>query len=292
MLSKPMIRMLVEVVQGKGDIKELAEGLKISPNRASEIVTRLAEGGFVVKQRSGLIIHVRLSQASFAQAFKTLSYSMPTIRFEKFLFGLTFRILSSALFSWKSSESIAKQLGVVRRSIQNSISILQRRGLLTRGKRAVMFNKKAWPKLFEFLATYRNFSEINGKVLWKFEGEQIFEATKNEDVQGSLTGFSRYNKFGVSVFEAKRCCTLPKKALRREEVFIHSLLQIEDARQSGLAAVFFKKHKLGKLEELAMLYDCQERLEDIQRIVEGKQPHVLPHVSAGKLKEMMKLYGV
>ena len=286
------VRVLAELAKGNNNYEKITKNLNISKSWLSEIITELEKKQFITKERQGLKLNINISEASFAQAIKHLFYKVNYIDFENFLFGLKFRILSCSLFSWKTSNEISNQLNVPVKSVRNTLSLLQNQGLITRESRTIMFNKKAWPELYAFLEKYRNFSQIQGNLLWKFEEEQIFEVLEEKQIQGSMTGFSRYNDFGITLFETKICCHLPKKDLSKEEIFIHSLLQIDDSRMTGLAVIFFKKHKLKNPDELAVKYDCLDRLEDIKKIMQGKEAVMLPHISEQKLKDLMEVYNV
>ena len=109
-----------------------------------------------------------------------------------------------------------------------------------------MTNKKAWPSLYSFLEKYRMYYKGKGKVLWKFENEQIFSVTKKEDIDGILTGFSQYHKFKIPIFIVKYCCYLPNRKITKEETFVHSILEISDSREAMLALVFYLKNMKGK----------------------------------------------
>lgn len=288
-----MVKVLSLIAKGADNREEIANKLDLSKTWISDNLTKLEKLRFVTKERKGKSVYLSLAETSFAQEFKNLVESRPSIKFEDFLYGLNFRILSYCLFSFKTVESIAKQLKLSKKTIYNRLPNISR-GLITWDKKVYLTNKKTWPILYSFLEKFRMFSLKPGNVLWKFEDEIIFTVIQEKDVDGVLTGFSKYSELGVGIWGLNFCCYLPKKKLSKEEIFIHSILEISDARQIMLTLTFYLKHRLNekKLEELAMEYDCLERFKDLKRILKQEKTKVLSFIKEKELKEFFRKYDV
>src|SRR3989344_7765487 len=198
LISKRMIKVLSSIASGLNTREKIAKNLGLSKTWISDNAAKLEEFKFIYKKRKGNAVYLELADTSFAQEFKNMLENSPYIKFEDFLYGLNFKILSFCLFDWKTSKIIADQLDLNKKTIWNRLSVLTSRGLLRRNKELYMTNKKAWPSLYSFLEKYRMYYKGKGKVLWKFENEQIFSVTKKEDIDGILTGFSQYHKFNWS----------------------------------------------------------------------------------------------
>ncbi len=292
-LTKGMVRVFSQVVWGEDNRKKIANTLGLSKTWVSDNLTKLEKSRFVTKKKRGKEVYLGVAETSFAQELKNLVESQPTIRFDDFLYGLNFRILSYCLFLGKTSESIAQQLGLSQKTICNRLPDLMARGLLAKNRKFYLTNKKAWPILYNFLEKFRMFYSGQGRILWKFWGELLLCVTQKRDIKGSLTGFSQYPRLGVGMIGIRFCCYQPKKRLVKEEIFIHSLLEITDSRELMLCLVFYLKHRLNqkKLNELAMKYDCLEKLKDLEKLLKQEQPRILPFIKENELKEFFEGYG-
>lgn len=300
-LNRSKIELLKAIVDGKKTRKNIAEAAKLSINRCSEILIELEKEGFIMRKRINKRLVIEIANLPYAQKFKELFIAMPAFRIEDFLVGVRFKILSCCLVGWKTTRDIAEQLNTALTTVQNNMGILQDRGLLIAEKRRYKFNRETWPKVYDFLYSYRYFSPITADILWKFEDEAIFEVNTEEQIKGVLTGFSRYYKYGVKVHTVKYCCYLPEKKLSKEEIFIHSLYQIRDEpRALDLAIAFYIRNRLDikKLTKLAIRYDLYPTLEDFISIintlkntaVERITPKILPEDSRKEIEETLKLY--
>ncbi len=295
-LSKPEIRTLIEIYSGKESISEIAQAIGVGFKQVSKVVIGLEKKLLCKKIRQGKHVRIEMSNSVSAITFRTLLIQNKPLKLEDFLFGIRFRILSSCLYESKSTKDIALMLNVSRKSVQNILYSFINRQILKREKGEIIFQKKAWPYLYEFLVAYRR-SSLNGNILWKFENEMVFEIREEKEVKGLLTGFSAYKDFGIPIRNVKYCCYLPKKKLSRTEILLHSLLQIEeDTRLLDLAVVFYTKNKLKEKEltAIAPKYDLKEKVKDFMLIIKNKEEKIitntLPQTSKRGIHDMMKLY--
>ncbi|MBI2575575.1 hypothetical protein HYV84_00005 [Candidatus Woesearchaeota archaeon] len=295
-LKKSDILVLMEICRGAGRRAALSQKLKVTPNYITPILKRLDKMRFIDLEKNGKIISIQLSNTPFALSFKSMLIQEPGTDYSSFLFGLNHRILSYCLFSGKSFSDVASQLNISKKTVMNQALRLRNRQLLSKENRLLRFNKQSWPVLYKFLSDFRNYSEI-GNVLWKFEEEILVEVSK--PIAASLTGFAAYRSFGIPVNVIKYLYYLPKKKLSKEEVFVHSLLQIRaDTRLLELAVVFYHKNHLSKerLYNLAVKYDCLDAMNDFFKILglqEGElRTNNLPLASAKGMQEMLETYKV
>ncbi len=295
MLSKPGVRVLISLITGHDSLKTISENTNISVSWVSSILGHLANHGFCKKERKGNVVRYFPNEVSPVQKLIKLINTEPRFDFENFLSGLNVRILGFCVFSPKTTKIIAKNLNTSVKAIQNRMALLQGRGLLVRKKNhLIAFNPKMYLLLEEFLKELRLFSEKKVNILWKFEERMLFETQKKEELVGILTGFSRYSELEIPMYLNIFCNYFPKKILSKEEIFIHSILEINHAREIMLALTFYLKHKLNerKIADLAQEYDCLNKLEDLKRILKQEKTEIFPLIKEKELKEFFQQYDV
>ena len=271
-LTKPMVKVFTTICHGKITLSDIASETGKSISWVSEILTKLEEAGFVSEVRDipkmGSRKSFRVRETPYAQKLKELVFFHPTMDFTEIITGTKLKILTASLFDWKDYSTIAKMLRKPLTAIRQVVPPLRNRGLIRVQGKLFRFNKKAWPRLFEFLQEWRNFSTIEGYVLWKYGNEMLFVVDKEELVKGVLTGFNEYRKFGVLVHNVTGCCYLPAKRLTKREIFVHSLHQVDDPRTLHLVLTYFLKNRLDdkKTHELATYYDCYSKYEGLKTL--------------------------
>ena len=297
-LSKPEIRVLIEIYSGKETLSEIAKVLHVGFKQVSKVVISLEKKLLCKKIRQGKHVRIEMSDSYPASAFRTLIIQNKPLKLDSFLYGIRFRILSSCLYESKTSKEIADMLKVSRKSVQNILYSFINRQVLKREKREIIFQRNAWPYLYDFLDAHRKVS-LNGGVLWKYENEMVFEVREEKEVKGTLTGFSAYGNYGMPIRNIKQCCYLPLKKLSKAEVFLHSLLQIgDDTRLLDLTIAFYNKNKLKKMEltAIAPKYDLKVKVKDFMQVIKSKDEKIktntLPFTSRRGIRDMLKLYEV
>ena len=294
-LKKSDIRVLVEITRGSANRIDLSKKLKVSPNYLSPILRRLARLEFIYLEKKGKKLSINLSDTQFALSFKSILIQDPGTDYAGFLYGLNHKILSYCLFSSKTYSDIALQLHISKKTVMNQSLRLRNRQLLVKENDSLVFNKQSWPALYKFLSDFRNFSGI-GNILWKFEDEIFFESQSFMDA--TITGFSAYSSFGIPVNVIRQSYYLPKRKLSKEEIFIHSLLQIRDTRLLELAVAFYYNNNPSGsvLSKQSAKYDCSDKLNDFYKVLQLKEGQIkmstLPLASAKGIKEMLEIYKV
>lgn len=295
MLTKPQIKVLISLIKGNNTLKSISQNIKISPSWASNILNQLISLNLVKVERKGNLVKYIFTDAPPIPKLLKFIINLPQFNFELFLSGLNLRILAFCIFSPKTTKLIAKALKTSHKTVQNRIAVIKKVGLLIAEKgHLIAFNKKMYPDLCEFIKELRMFSNKKVNILWKFEEKIIFETRRKEEVEGALTGFSRYTELKVPVYTNSYCCYLPEKKLKKEEIFIHSILQIEDARSLLLALTLYLKYNLilKEIEDLAREYDCHEKLLDMERILNQEKTNIFSFIKEKELKEFFQQYNV
>ncbi len=297
-LNKSDIKALVCIFNGASDRQQIANKLKVTINRLTPLLKNLESLDFIAIERKNRKLIIRPSKTQHAHAFKNMLILEPGMKYEEFLYGLNFRMLSYCLYSEKPISSIAEELHISTKTVLNRSMYLRRRALLTKKKQTLRFNKRNWPYLYNFLSTSRNYMRELDNVVWKFENDVVFE-TEKKDMEAEVTGFSRYHSFKIPLYVIKIAYYLPQRRLSKEEVFMHSLLEIrEETRLLDAAVAFFYKNKPKKytLVKLAYKYDCIHLLNDFFKVIQTKEGKIrtntLPTTSVQGIREMLRAYGV
>ncbi|MFH1848760.1 MAG: hypothetical protein ABH879_01085 [archaeon] len=301
-LTKPMLEVLNLVIHGYSTIESIAETIKKSKNWVSEIVTMLENEWLIAKRKAFGIRKSRLSLAlaatPHALKLKELLLEYNTIDFKEILAGVRLSLLTSLCLDWKDMKTASSQAGISMTTARIYTRNLINRGILQKNSRMYKVNTTAWPKLQEFLKEYRNFSTFNGTLKWKYKDEILLEIDNEMLKKGVYTGFGRYSDYGVRVNTIKVLCYVPEKQLSKEEIFVHSLFEINDSRTLYLALTFFLKAGLRrkKVEKMAMKYDIYTKFINLMTLLNTMDERMdiagLPAFERSGLKRVMGLYGV
>lgn len=302
MITKPMLKVSNLVIHGFETIESLAGNLKKSKNWVSEILTELEKEGFISKKREfGLRksrIQITLANTPYALKLKDLMLEYNTIDFSTILSGVKIDLLTALCLDWKDLKTASAQAGISLSTASIYIRPLINRGILQRQKVLYKINRTAWPLLYEFLKEYRNFALLNGTVKWKYKDEILFEIDNESLKKGVYTGFYRYKDYGVKVNVVKALCYMPEKQLSKEEIFVHSLFEVNDSKTLYLALTFFLKNNLSrkKAEKIVVKYDLYTKFNNLLRILDSKEEKIsvegLPSFERSDFRRVANLYGV
>lgn len=255
-----MLQVFKEAIHGASTIYAIAKALKKSNNRVSEIVQELESEGFLERKKSygltGARLKIGISNTAYASFLRILMYSNQAINFEEILADSKLQFLCAICDDWITLNEASKLCKVSIPMILTYNKKLQDRGVIIKIKDLHKLNTKSWHGLRDFLLSYRNYSDIIGIVKWKFNDEILFMVDKEELLNGTQTGLHEYRNFGVTVYVISALCTLPKRKLTKEEIFVHSLFEVDDPRTLHLAMTFYLKNKLkySKVLPIAMKY--------------------------------------
>ena len=173
-------------------------------------------------------------------------------------------------------------MNVQPRIIRPRIKFLASNGLIMKkGRRYAISSKQE--KVIAFLQSLRNFSKKNGIVLWKFGNDALLKTNKASDVKGMLTGFNKYADFGVEINTISFLYHANMRKLSVEDVFIHSLFEVNDQRTFAFAVTLYAKQKLHlkrKKEKIIELAEKFDKLEEVNRII-----NVYDAIKNKKIKE-------
>ncbi len=301
-LTKPMLRAFSLAVRGSETLPELAKALGKSQNWVSEVVSELAEEGYVAKERKAGLrqtrLRVRLSGTPYALKLKELLFQYKTVDFSPILCGMRLDLLAALCLDWKDLTLASQQSGASLAAARLYAKQLLNRGVLQRQGRLYRVNQRAWPVLQSFLQELRNYSLLSGALKWKYKDEEIFAIDDEKLKRGVYTGFARYSDFGITIGLVSQLCHVPARKLSKEEIFVHSLFEVDDSRTLHLALTFYVKNKLakGKAEKAAMKCDLYTKFSELAQLLAAKEEKLkvggLPEFELQDFRRVAAIYGV
>ncbi len=301
-LTRPMLCIFAQVTHSVSTIEALARAQGKSLNWTTEVIQQLEEEGFIVKKKhhrmKGSRIIIEVAPTPHALALKKLLFEYSTIQFENLLADSKLLFLAAVSEDWMDTTTAARLSEISRYVIDRWRPMLKNRGIIVQQGSLYRVNEKAWPTLKEFLLAYKNYSPLPGVVKWKFQNEVLFEVDKETIIQGTLTGLAAYEKYGVMVGVISFLCVLPERKLSKEEIFVHSLFEVDDPRTLHLALTFYLKNKLSyrKVMPIAMKYGKYTMFENMMHLLKTKEEKMkfegLPPFERKDFIRIAHMYGV
>jgi len=301
-LSKPMIEVFTQVAHGKNTRESLSQSLHKSQNWITEIILDLEKEGFIKKQRDykikGSRLIIEIANTYHALKLKELSFEYLKMPLEDLMANSKILFLASVSEDWASTNVATQVSSISKYAIDKYRPQLKNRGVIMQKGDLYKINEKAWPLLKEFIIAYKNYSTIKGNVKWKYQNEILFEIDNEDLIQGSLTGFAKYKEYGVLVRVISALCKLPASKISKEEIFVHSLFEVDNPRTLHLALTFYLKNKLKyeKILPIAMKYGKYTMFENFAKLLSIKENKIkleaLPTFDREDFMRIAHMYGV
>ena len=301
-LSKQMIEIFPKIAAGNNTIEGLAKSQNKSVNWITEVVQELENEGFVIKRRSykirGSRIVIELASTNHALKLKELIFQYQTIEFKEILSNSKVLFLAALSEDWTNMKIATELSNISKYAVERYRPMMKNRGIITERNNLYKINEKAWPVLRDFLIAYKNYSTILGQVKWKYNEESLFQVNSEKLIQDNTTGFYEYKNYGVSIGVISALCIQPKKNLSKEEIFVHSLFEVDDPRTLHLALTFYLKNNLSyeKVIPIAMKYGKYSMFENFVKLLKTKEEKIkfdyLPTYDRKDFIRIANMYGV
>lgn len=303
MLSKSMAEVLIAVINGFDSLEALQAELSRSKSWVSRIIDSLDQQGFIRKAHNGRIVRIENATTPHGIAFRNMYFDKPYRKYPEIFSGKNLDVLQAIVTGEKCTKTIGDMMNVQARIIRPRLKFLASNGLIIKsGKRYAVSSKQE--KVIEFLESLRNFSKKNGIVLWKYGKTALLKTNKASDINGSLTGFNKYSDYGIDINTISFLYYTNMKKLSVEEVFIHSLFEINDQRTFAFAVTLYAKQKLflkRKKEKIIELAEKFDKLIDAGQIIDVfdmiknnniKEQSRISLVDVKEIKRLFDLYEV
>ena len=284
-LSKTELKVLWQAALGKKRAPEIALALDKHQSQIYRIIKNLKKKGLAALE-NGVItpsentgVNILLQELSRRQnIIDNLS-------------GCGIKLFT-AILEPKSISQIIKETGIKRSTVFYKLKEASRNSFVNAYEGKYFLNGKVWPKVKEFLIEFKKYEETADKrvppgavIYYKNENEIVFSTKIACDA--ALTGFSAYEQFGIKLLPVDYTYYLPKKALSKKEVFLHSLYRAEkegDARDFIFIALFYLKHK-HELKDVK-----HEIIDSINKVLQSEKVKYYPTLA--EIKERADLYDI
>lgn len=284
-LSKTELNLLLQISMGKTKVLEVALALNKDISQIYHILKILEKKGFA-KLDKGLIkpfenTHVNLLLQEISRRPNIINHLADS--------GIT---IFTAILEPKSAIDITKETVINKSMVFLKLKEAKKNSFINIIEKKYVFNKKIWPKVYEFLTELKKYEETvdnripKGAVIYYKNENEIIFSTKLE-FDAVLTGFSAYEQFGIKLLTIDNTYYLPKKILTKQEVFSHSLYRAEkegDSRDFIFIALFYIKYK----NELSKI--THEIIENINKVLNGQIVKYYPTLK--EIKDRADVYDI
>lgn len=282
-LNKFHYAMLRVIMQAeKTTSRDLAKNLNVSLFRISKNLRLLKEQNLISK--SGRF--VTLGDTGLASTLARFLLEHPNV--ETVFRDTGFTILQLFETS-KSLQEVVRKTGISGRTGYRYVQLFLNRGMLIRQNGHYALNDKLWPDLRELILSAKAQSGLwklgipsSAKIYLQVPERIIFST--DLPVEASVTAFSRYANFGISILQSEKIYRLPQKKLTLHDIFLDSLECLTDARRKIIATLFYLKH----YEKLKFV--VHPELENIRKILKGEKLSGYPALD--EIKERAELYDI
>ncbi|MBU1111705.1 MAG: hypothetical protein ABIG93_02520 [archaeon] len=283
--SKTELRVLEQVGKGIKKILNIAVALNISNSQVYRNVQKLTQKTIITLVRANIELNMK-THINFLIQLLT-KYPELINPFS----GTGLQIYTS-ITNPKTIRDLEKETKFHRTTIFKKLNEGLKLNLVFKKKQQYEINDKIWPEAKEFLIEFKNYDEsvdsripVNSQIYYKNKKEIVFSSREKLDAE--ITAFSAYEKFGIKIHTITNYYYLPKTALSRKDIFIHSLHVIEkdpDTRLIIFIALFYLKFK----RELSKIK--HPIIEKIEKILKGEKIDRFPTLV--EIKEKAEIYNI
>lgn len=277
MLGKVELRVLSNLEE-RDTLKGVIEKTGLSKGRISIATRNLEDLGFIIRERRGRRIYLRIGNTLHASLFFDFLREYPSIPVECLLTHRRISILS--IIEDNSPSIIAEIIGVSRQTIYNIIKDFLRYGILVRRK-GYRINPRH-EILKRFVSEYQVFInrmemkkvDDEAVLLWARGPEFLMKTNKRIEKENyHLTATSAFTRFGLLLISSHNYYFYSKRDVSSaSEVIIHTLLANLNSKTSiAYACLLYQKTKPRDLIKISKIYRMEDRVSKIIKYVDEKQ---------------------
>jgi DNA-binding MarR family transcriptional regulator len=274
---------------------ELSRELCLSPSYLTKIADKLEQESYIVKTREGKSIRLTAIYNERTQHLKEFvkkySKAEEIVENESIM-----KILLSIINEEKTTREIELSTGLSISTIKNALPKLKNKSMIKKSEHGYLFNKILWYDLYGYLRAYSPYTKENAILLFKRGHEEILE-TSGEIKDAVLTGFSRFEGYGVKISLVSNYYYKPSRKLSMHEILAHALHCIKDIRGIAFVIAFIKKNKIDKNKaiEKASYYDKKKLMITIFDAIKSDNNDMIINrydTTRKELNDILETYGV
>jgi predicted transcriptional regulator len=283
-LSKLELNVLEQIAKGTNDIPTIAQHLKRHKSRIYRVRQNLIDQGLLDRSSPALTpkktTHVTLLLQLLAN-HPNLTQNLSDSGFQIYTLLLTPQTIRDLCKETDLKKSI------IYKKIHQGLTVS---ALIRKENHTYTINEKLWNDLRECLQEIKKFEDTtdpriptNSTIYHKNTREIVF--SNRAAIDATPTGFSAYEQYNLKLLLPMHYYYLPKKALTKKEVFLHSLYitkKAQEIRYFTYLALFYVKYR----KELLDVHHAI--LDNIRQILQGK--HIKGYPSYEDIKEKADVY--
>lgn len=284
--SKTELNVLRQIALGNKQINEIATALKKDRSQIYRTIQKLNQKHYVILDKTV----VSPSEKTHVQIL--LRELSKQSSFINVIQGVGLRLLLFILENSKSADEIINQTKIKRSTVFYKLKQAQRLNIVKKDKNKYVFNKIIWQGLYDFLSqlqkhewTYDKRIPSGSTIYMKNEREILFSTKLKSDAE--LTGFNKYEKYGIKIYNIDYMYYLPKKNLTKKDILLHSIYRVEKEKNIQdmiLTTLFYVKFK----KEFSEIQ--HEFLENINKVL--KKQTIKNYPSYEEIKDKAEMYGI
>lgn len=260
------LKALSAVSKEQNSIKELAKAIHLGYRMTANIVRDLLQQGYLVKSDGKL----GLASTILATAFRKVSRRYDMVK----LLGESREKVLLALLSSNTIQDIQSITRLSYRTIRRALNILLETGAIVDIKKRYAIAEDQ--DLRFFLTTLREeeqrrLVEPYTEVVYASSDAILKRVPLGKSVEGSLTAFSAFDKYGMELRPVYQYFIQPKGELSIEEIFVHAIVFSTNPVELTDCAVFYSKNKdtmdLGRIREVAKKFGVKDLIIDLENYV-------------------------
>ena len=283
-LSKLELNVLEQIAKGTNDIPTIAQHLKRHKSRIYRVRQNLVDQGLLDRSSKALTpkktTHVTLLLQLLAN-HPNLTQNLSNSGFQIYTLLLVPKTIHDLCRETEFKKSI------IYKKINQGLTVS---AIVHNENHTYTINEKLWNDLRECLTEIKKFEETtdsriptNSTIYYKKTREIIF--SNRAEIDATPTGFSAYEQYNLKLLLPTHYYYLPKIALSKKEVFLHSLSitqKEQEIRYLTYIALFYAKYK----DELTDVHHVL--LDNIKQILQGK--HLEGYPTYEDIKEKADVY--
>ncbi len=277
MLGKVELRILSNL-EDRDTLNGVIEKTGLSKGRVSIATRNLENLGFIIRERRGRRIYLRIGNTLHASLLFDFLREYPSIPIEKILTHRRISMLS--IIEYSRISLIAEIIGVSRQTIYNIIKDFLRYGILVRRK-GYRINPRH-EILKRFVSEYQGFInrmemkkvDDGAVLLWERGPEFLMKTNRRIEKENyHLTATSAFTRFGLLFISSHNYYFYSKRDVSSaSEVIIHTLLANSNSKTSiAYACLLYKKTKPRDLIKVSKIYGMENKASKIIKYVDEKQ---------------------
>jgi hypothetical protein len=282
--SKTELKLLEQVALGRNNVIELADALKKDKSQIYRMIRSLENKGFL-RLKNKII---EPSPTTHVQLLLQELSRQPS--FIEDISGCGLKLYQSIRDKPKSIREIEKATGIRQGMVFHKFRIAKKKSLVKKIGKKYNLNSELWRGLAEFLRESERYEQAYdkrippGSVIYHKTDQEIVFSTKAE-CDATLTGFSAYGMCGLKIHPIDHDYCLPKRRLKINDVFIHSIYRCEkdmSAQNLLLLTLFYLKHKLPEIH--------REIIDNIDKALQGESIEGYPTLR--EIRDRAEIYDI